>query len=93
MHIRFISEATIYQSHTSEFDGGVYMEDMLYTVPEVAKILKTNVDYVYKLQKAGIIKFIKVGRLKCRRATLEKFLETYDGFDVSDPFSIQILDE
>jgi excisionase family DNA binding protein len=69
------------------------MEDMLYTVPEVAAILKTNVDYVYKLQKAGLIKFMKIGRLKCRKATLEAFLEKYDGCDISNPFNVQKLEE
>ena len=69
------------------------MEDMLYTVPEVASILKTNVDYVYKLQKAGLIRFIKVGRLKCRKATLEQFLEKYDGCDISDPYNVQQMQE
>ena len=69
------------------------MEDMLYTVPEVAEILKTNVDYVYKLQKAGIIRFMKIGRLKCRKATLEQFLEKYDGYDISNPFDIQQMKE
>ncbi len=53
------------------------MEDVLYTVPEVAAILKTNVDYVYKLQKSGLVKFIKIGRLKCRRSTLLDFLAKY----------------
>lgn len=65
------------------------MEDMLYTVPEVAAILKTNVDYVYKLQKAGLIRFMKIGRWKCRKSTLEAFLEKYDGYDISDPFDIR----
>lgn len=69
------------------------MEDMLYTVPEVAAILKTNVDYVYKLQKAGLIRFMKIGRLKCRKSTLEAFLEKYDGCDISDPSNIQQLRE
>lgn len=64
------------------------MEDMLYTVNEVAAILKTNIDYVYKLQKAGLIKFMKIGRLKCRKSSLEAFLEKYDGFDISDPYNI-----
>lgn len=65
------------------------MEDMVLTVQEVADILKTNVDYVYKLHRAGILKFLKVGRLKCRRKTLEEFLEKYDGMDVTDPFNIK----
>lgn len=64
------------------------MEEMLYTVPEVAKILKTNVDYVYKLQKAGVLRFMNIGRLKCRKSTLEQFLEKYDGCDISDPFNM-----
>lgn len=69
------------------------MQDMLYTVPEVAAILKTNVDYVYKLQRAGLIKFLKVGRLKCRKQALEEFLEKYEGCDVTDPFNITKLKE
>lgn len=68
------------------------MEEMLYTVPEVAKILKCNVDYVYKLQKAGVLKFMKIGRMKCRKSTLEEFLKKYDGFDISDPFNIQQIE-
>lgn len=68
------------------------MEEMLYTVPEVAGILKTNVDYVYKLQKAGLIRFMKIGRLKCRKSTLEEFLEKYDGYDISNPFDVQEIE-
>ncbi len=33
-------------------------EEMLYTVNEVAKILKTNVNYVYELRKAGVLRGI-----------------------------------
>ena len=66
---------------------------MLYTVPEVAQILKTNVDYVYKLNKAGLLKFMKLGRLKCRKKSLEEFLEKYDGCDVTDPTNITSLEE
>lgn len=67
------------------------MQDMLYTVPEVAKILKTNVNFVYRLQNAGLLKFMKLGRLKCRKATLEEFLAKYDGMDISDPNNIKEL--
>ena len=67
------------------------METMLYTVPEVAAILKTNIDYVYKLHRAGLIKFMKIGRLKCRKQELEAFLERYDGFDISDPENVHEL--
>jgi excisionase family DNA binding protein len=69
------------------------MEEMLYTVPEVAAILKTNVEQVYKMQKAGILKFMKIGRLKCRKSTLEQFLEKYDGLDITDPLNIKTVGE
>lgn len=60
------------------------MEDMVYTVKEVASILKTNVDYVHKLRKAGLLKFLKLGSYKCRKASLEAFLKEYDGCE-DDP--------
>ena len=65
------------------------MQEMLYTVQEVAKILKTSDEYVYKLQKAGLLKFMKIGRWKCRKSTLEAFLEKYDGMDISDPYNVK----
>lgn len=65
------------------------MEDRLYTVAEVAEILRTNVDYVYKLQRTGRLKFMKLGRLKCRAKTLAAFLEEYDGMDISDPENVR----
>ena len=67
------------------------MEDKLLTVNEVAEVLKTNVDYVYKLQRTGLLKFIKIGRLKCRRSSLEDFLERFDGMDISNPEEIKEL--
>ena len=67
------------------------MEDMLYTVQEVAQILKTNTDYVYRLHRAGLLRFLKLGRLKCRKATLEAFLAKYDGHDITDPENIKPL--
>lgn len=70
------------------------MEDMLYTVKEVAAILKTNVNYVYQLQRAGLLRFMKLGSLKCRKSTLEEFLAKYDGCDITDPFNVQrVTDE
>lgn len=67
------------------------MEDMVYTVPEVAEILKTNTDYVYKLYNSGLLKFMKLGRLKCRKSTLEAFLEKWDGYDLTVPEDARLL--
>ncbi len=69
------------------------MEEMLYTVKEVAAILKTNTAYVYKLHNVGILKLLKIGSLKCRKTTLEAFLAKYDGMDITDPSNIKELKE
>lgn len=65
--------------------------DMLYTVKEAAEILKTNVDYVHKLRKAGLLPFLKLGSYKVRKEALEEFLAKYEGKDLTDPFSVKEL--
>ena len=67
------------------------LEKKLYTVNEVAKILQTSTDYVYKLRDAGLLKFILVGRWKVRVETLNEFLSKYDGYDISDPYNVKAL--
>ena len=51
------------------------MEQMLYTVAETSKILKTNSSYVYNLIKLGFLPAIKLGSYKIRKSTLENFLQ------------------
>lgn len=67
------------------------MEELLYTVPQVASILHSNINYVHKLRKAGLIPFMKLGQYKCRKQALEKFLIECEGKDVTDPFNIREL--
>lgn len=69
------------------------MSEMLYTVQEVADILKTNTNYVYELHKSGLLRFLKIGRLKCRKSTLEEFLVKYDGMDLTDPFNVKEVEK
>ncbi len=71
----------------------VESKDILYTASEVAEIIKTNVDYVHKLRKAGLIRFMKLGQYKCRRSTLLEFLEKYEGKDLTDPFNVKNINE
>lgn len=53
--------------------------EMLYTISEVAKLLKVNRTFVYDLINRGEIPAVKVGSLKIRRTTLEKYLERLEG--------------
>lgn len=66
-------------------------DSMLFTVAEVAQILKTNVDYVHKLRKAKLLPFIKLGSYKIRKEALQNFLMTYEGKDITEPFDVKEL--
>lgn len=66
-------------------------EDILYTVKEVAKLIKSNTSYVYELIDRGILPALKLGSLKVRRMALEDFLKLYEGHDLSDLGNISKL--
>lgn len=68
------------------------MQDKVYTVKQVSEILQVNVNRVYDLIRAGLLPALKLGNLKIREASLEKFLEDYDGMDLSDLYNIKKLD-
>jgi len=67
------------------------MENVLYTVQEVAELLKTNGTFVYKLINSGALPALKLGRMKVRKEALEDFLERNEGKDLSNPDNIENL--
>ena len=69
------------------------MEDILYTVSEVAKLIKTNTNYVYELIKKGFLPALKLGSYKVRRAALLEFLEKHEGKDLTDLNNVVDLGE
>ena len=48
---------------------------MLLTVSEVAKLLKVNRNFVYKLINEGELKAVKVGSIKIRREDLDEYVK------------------
>ena len=60
------------------------MEDVLYTVQEVSKLIKTNATYVYDLIRKGYLPALKLGSYKVRRITLLNFLAKFEGKDLTD---------
>lgn len=64
---------------------------IIYTVKEVAELLKTNVDYVHALRKAGLLPFLKLGQYKVRRQALLDFLCKYEGYDLTNPYYVKEL--
>ena len=48
---------------------------MLYTVTEVAKLLKVNRNFVYNLIKNGELEAVKIGSIKVRKEALNRYVE------------------
>ncbi len=67
------------------------MEDVLYTVKETSKLLKTSPNYVYELIKRGMLPALKLGSFKIRRTTILNFLEQNEGKDLTDLDNISSL--
>ena len=68
------------------------MEDnLLYSVHEVARMLHSSPNYIYKLIEKGYLPAIKLGSVKILKSTLIKFLVDNEGNDLSDINSIKKL--
>ncbi len=60
------------------------MEEMVYTVTQVASILHVNKNYVYELIDKGMIPVLKFKSFRIRKSSLEKFLEKYESYQNND---------
>jgi len=67
-------------------------ETIIYTVKEIAKILHTSPNYIYKLIDKGYLPAIRLGSIKVLKSSLDKFLEENEGNDLSDVNDIKKLD-
>ena len=70
------------------------MDDYLLSIADAAKRLgiKSDRNYVYELVKKGYLKAIKLKSLKIRNSELNRFMEEYDGKDLSDLDNIKELE-
>ena len=66
-------------------------EKILYTVKEVSELLHTNQAYVYSLIKAGLLPVLKLGSYKIRKESLRRFLEEYEGKDLTNPNNVTTI--
>ncbi len=67
-------------------------ETMVYTVKEVAEMLHTSPNYIYKIIENGYLPALKLGSVKILKSTLLKFLIDNEGNDLSDINCIKKLD-
>lgn len=68
------------------------MEEVLYTVKEVSKLLKTNTNYIYELISKGFLPALKLGSFKVRKSALLEFLEKNEGKDLTNLNDIKSLE-
>ena len=68
-------------------------DKLIYTVQEAAKILHSSPNYVYELIYRKYLPAIKLGSLKILKSSLEEFLISNEGNDLSDLDNIKKLDE
>lgn len=68
------------------------MEEILYTVPEAAELLKSNPNAVNSLINSGKLKCLVLGRRKIPRAELLDFIQRNLGQDLTDPFNPKSID-
>lgn len=61
------------------------------TVKEVAKYLRVNPQYVYKLIYGGYLAALKLPTLKITEQALTEFLEHYQGQDLSNLANVTAL--
>lgn len=62
---------------------------LLYTVPELAKLLHVNPNVVRQLCHAGLIRPLKLGVTKVTAREVERFLADNTGKDLTDPFNVK----
>ena len=48
---------------------------MLYTVTEVAKELRVNRNFVYKIINNGELEAVKIGSIKVKKEALDRYIE------------------
>lgn len=56
----------------------------LYSVPEVAQLLRINTSKAYKLINKGLLKATRLGRMKVSSKELERFIKAIEGKDLTD---------
>lgn len=67
-------------------------EVLIYTVKEVAKLLHTSPNCIYRLIEYGYIPVIKIGSIKILKNSLEKFLIENEGNDFTNIKEVKKID-
>lgn len=61
---------------------------VVYTIQELADVLKTSRRTATQLVKSGLIHAIKIGSTKVPAKEVDRFLEANVGKDLTDPYNV-----
>ena len=67
-------------------------DEILLTIPQVAKLIHTDVNKVRGYVRSGKLKALKLGELKVRREEVDRFLREAEGLDYTDIDNIRRLE-
>lgn len=68
------------------------MEEILFTVKEASQLLKTDEPTIRRLISKGLLRALKLGRLKIRKIELERFIGWAEDKDLNDLDDIKELE-
>lgn len=68
----------------NEISKEINMDNLLYSVPEVAKILKCDKNYVYNLINRGLLPCLMLKSKKVLHSSLMDFINKYNSYDLSN---------
>ena len=66
-------------------------ERLIYTVQEVASLLHSSPNYIYRLIEKGYLPALKLGSIKILKTSLQNFLIDNEGQDLSDINNVKKL--
>ncbi|MHC1683457.1 MAG: helix-turn-helix domain-containing protein [Clostridiaceae bacterium] len=72
-------------------ENKINSNNLLYTVSEVAELLRVNKNTVYDLIKRNLLIGLKLGSMKVTKAELLRFLKENNGKDLTDLDNIKNL--
>lgn len=68
-----------------------FPHQLVYTVPQLAKLLQVNPQFIRDLVAAGLLVPGKYGQVKFDYHEVERFIEAAKGMDFTNPFAVKEL--
>lgn len=70
----------------------IFVQKPVYTVNEVAALMKCNDGYINKLIKLKLLPCLRAGKRLVLHDELMEFFKKYQGYDITDPTAVKKLD-